>query len=403
MDMRTLPILMMAALAACQPKTHEVTVTVRGAASGDLEAIRAELGRLAGVTAVTTTSLKDGQAVFGVSTMLKGGELAAAMTKGPGSLREVKGFDDGSVQVAFGGATAPAGEPPAAPAAKPPATAPTPTPAPAPAAAPGKEVKVNAGKDPLACKIHQLPGGTIATFDGWKIQSRQDGNWIILATSPEGKENDFQMVIFLGTPTTEELEQLFTLGPARVRQMFPGFRPRSDGKQATFGGDPALVETYDAEWQGNPLTARVIYVRRKDVAVAVLGIGTEEAFKIYGRAVEITAQSITTKESPLEPAICGTWVLDSYKSTGTGSTFFSHSSSTSLTLYPNGTFTKSSMSSASIPRTDMYLEGGDRGTVVKRGNTLTFRSDKGEVWNAEYRLDGGGKALWLNQAMYLRQ
>jgi hypothetical protein len=164
-----------------------------------------------------------------------------------------------------------------------------------------------------------------------------------------------------------------------------------------------MVEGYDAEWQGKPMTARVVYVRRKDVAVAVLGIGTDEAFRTYGRAVEIAAQSITTRESPLEPALCGTWVLDSYRSTGSGSGSFSYASSTSLTIYPNGAFTKSSLSSASASGADAYLEGGDRGTVVKRGNVLTFRSDKGEVWNAEYRLDGGGKALWLNRAMYLRQ
>ncbi len=386
--MRMTSILLLAILAACAPKAREVTVTVSGVAAGDLEAVRAELARIPGVGAVGTTSLKDGQAVFAVSTSLKGGDLAAAMARGPAGLRDVRGFDDGSVQVAAGRARAPAapGTPPAAP---PPA--------------PDKEVKVNSGKDPLAYKIHQLPAGTIATFDGWKIQSRQDGNWIILVTSPEGKEDDFQMVVFAGTPSAEELGQLFTLGPARVRRMFPAFRPRHDGKQATFGGDPALVKSYDAEWQGKPMAARVVYVRRKDVAVAVLGIGTEEAFKTYGRAVEITAQSITVKESPLEPALCGTWVLDSYKSTGTGSTFFSYSSSASLTIYPNGTFTKSSMSSASASGAEAYLEGGDRGTVVKRGTLLTFRSDKGEAWNAEYRMDGGGKALWLNQAMYLRQ
>jgi len=382
--MRTTSILLLAALAACAPKPREVTVTVSGAAAGDLEAVRAELAKLPGVAAVGTTSLREGQAVFAVSTPMKGGELAAAMARGPAALRDVKGFDDGSVRVAFGGAAAPA--------------APR-----EPSPAPAKEVKVNAGKDPLAYKIHQLPAGTIATFDGWKIQSRQEGNWIILVTSPEGKENDFQMVVFAGTPAAEELDQIFTLGPARVRQMFPAFRPRNDGKQAVFGGDPALVETYDAEWQGRPMTARAVYVRRKDVAVAVLGVGTEEAFKAYGRAVEITAQSITTKESPLEPALCGTWVLDSYKSTGTGKDSFSYSSSLSLTIYPNGTFTKSSMSSASASGAEAYLEGGNRGTVVKRGNLLTFRPDKGEVWNAEYRIDGGGQALWLNQAMYLRQ
>jgi hypothetical protein len=396
--MRTASILLLAALAACSPKVHEVAVTVQGVAAGDLEAVRAELAKLPGVTAVGTTALKDGQAVFAVSTSAKGGDLAAVLARGATGLRNVKGFDDGSVQVAFDVGAAPAAAKEASAAKEPAAPAKGPA-----AGGDAKEIKVNAGKDPLAYKLHQLPAGTIATFDGWKIQGKQDGNWIILVTSPEGKENDFQVVVFMGTPTAEELAQLFTLGPARVRQMFTAFRPRNDGKEMTFGGDPGMVESYDTEWQGKKMTAKVIYVRRKDVAVAVLGVGSDEAFKTYGRAVEITAQSITVKESPLEPALCGTWVLDSYRSSGTGSSAFSYSSSTSLTIYPNGTFTKSSMSSASTSGADTYLEGGDRGTVVKHGTSLTFRPDKGEVWSAEYKFDGGGKAFWLNKAMYLKQ
>lgn len=152
------------------------------------------------------------------------------------------------------------------------------------------------------------------------------------------------------------------------------------------------------EGQGDDATA--IYVKRKDIAVAVVGLGNAQAFKTYGRAVEITAQSISFKESSLEQALLGTWHMTKYTSSGTGSTFFSHSSATSMTLYPNGTFTKRSMSSASGSGVDAYTDGGERGTVTKRGNTLTFRNDKGEVWNMQCTLEGG--ALMLNGNLWTR-
>ena len=37
-----------------------------------------------------------------------------------------------------------------------------------------------------------------------------------------------------------------------------------------------------------------------------------EAFKEFGRAVGITAQSITIKEEPPDPALVGTWLLEKY-------------------------------------------------------------------------------------------
>ena len=45
-------------------------------------------------------------------------------------------------------------------------------------------------KDPLTCKVHRLPVGTIATFDGWKVTpERGDGNWAIIETHPEGNHH----------------------------------------------------------------------------------------------------------------------------------------------------------------------------------------------------------------------
>lgn len=113
-------------------------------------------------------------------------------------------------------------------------------------------------KDPLAYKLHNFNGGTIATFDGWKFAPpNQSGNWIVLVTSPEGKEDDFQMIIFVGTPTEQELNQMFELAPQQLRQLFPKWQPRGESKQVTFGGDPGMVEDYEAgEWKGKAMTLR---------------------------------------------------------------------------------------------------------------------------------------------------
>ena len=110
--------------------------------------------------------------------------------------------------------------------------------------------------------------------------------------------------------------------------------------------------------------------------------------------------------SPPDRGLVGTWLLEKYSSSGAGtSNAFSHSSSCSLTIYPNGTFTEHSSSMSTLSnttgRTEGYLDGGDRGRVVKRGNTLTFTYDNGKIWNTDYRFDGGavwfGKNLWMKQ------
>jgi hypothetical protein len=383
--MRRLVAAAVVMLAACGSKGREVTVTVAGVTAAELDAVKTELANLPGVSEVRAGSFKEGQAVFTLVSTSTGGDLAGALAKSGSGLKNVKGFDDGSVQISFDGKAAPV------------AAAPAPE-----KGGPEKEVKVPVEKDPLAYKVHPFNGGTIATFDGWKFAPpRQDGNWIVLVTSPEGKEDEFQVVIFVGTPTEEELGRMFELAPQRLQQLFPAWRAKGAAKKTTFGGDAAMIESYDAgEWKGQAMTATAIYVKRKDIAVAVVGIGSAAGNRTYGRAVEITAQSITFQEAALEPELCGTWNFSSYKSSGTGSTFFSYSSSTNMTIYPNGTFTKRSMSTASGSGAEAYTDGGERGTVTKRGTNLTFRNDKGEVWNMEYKLEGG--ALLLNNALWTR-
>jgi hypothetical protein len=186
----------------------------------------------------------------------------------------------------------------------------------------------------------------------------------------------------------------------------PTAKALGPAQKATIGGDEARVQDYTWSPQGKPLKVQSIILRKKDIALSVIGVGTEATFAEYGRAVGITAQSITVKEEPPDPALVGTWVLEKYTSSGAGtSSQFSYSSSHSITIYPNGTFSESSFSSAglsnTVGRTNAYLEGGDRGRVVKRGNVLTFTYDNGKVWNADFRFDGG--AVWFGKNLWLRQ
>lgn len=390
-------------LAACGAKGGDVTLTVTGVTMAEVESIKTELAHVKGVGEVKAGNFKDGQASFTVRFEGKGNDLASRLSALGSGLRNVKGFDDGSVQVAYGTA-APAATPAPAPA---PASAPAPAMAPKPAAAPEREIKVEVTKDPLAYKVQQLPGGSIATFEGWKFQALgSDGTWAQFETHPDGKENDFQILITAGTPGREVMNNLFEEAAKFMATQLPAAKPVGEQKKATIGGDEARVQDYSLDAQGKKLQIQAIVIRKKDVAVSVLGVGTEEGFKEFGRATGITAQSITIKEEPPDPGLVGTWLLERYTSTGAGtSSQFSYSSSRSLTIYPNGTFSESSSSSAglnnNVGRTDAYLQGGDRGRVVKRGGTLSFTYDDGKVWNTDFRFDGGavwfGKNLWMKQ------
>jgi hypothetical protein len=214
------------------------------------------------------------------------------------------------------------------------------------------------------------------------------------------------MLILLGTQGEREQAKLFEEGPAKLKQVFPGLRESGEAKKATFGGDEARLQDWTIDIQGRGMKVQTILLRKKDVAIALLAVFTDESYKEYGRALGITAQSISVKESPPDPGLVGTWALEKYYSSGAGtSNAFSHSSSTSITIYPNGTFTERSFSSSSLNNntgtTSAYLDGGDRGKVVRRGTSLTFHYDNGKTWNTDYRFDGG--ALFLGKNMWLKQ
>jgi hypothetical protein len=394
---RHLASLLLLVPAACGSSATEITLTVSGVQMSDLEGIRGDLARLKGVSEVRPGQLREGRATFSLRYSGKGPELAADLSRLGSGLKNVTGFDPTSVQVSWTGA-------PAAAAAASKGQDPAPA---VPAAATPDGPK--AEKDPLAYRIHQLPAGTVATFDGWKINPLPaDANWAMMETHPEGKENDFQLIVAAGTPEAQVQANLFEEGARYLRQLIPAMRPSGEARSTSFGGDEARVQDYVLEAQGKKINVQSVIIKKKDVAVALLAFGTEAGWKEYGRSVMITAQSITIKESPPDPALVGTWVLDNSYSSGTGtSNAFSYSSSRSVTIYPNGTFTESSFSSAGLNNTagstSAYLEGGDRGRVVKRGNVLTFQYDNGKVWSPKYSLDGGGKALVLNGKAWFRQ
>lgn len=402
--MKHVPIALLLWMAACGTKGSDVSVTVAGVTMADLEPIRADLARLKGVGEVRAGQLKAGQAAFTVRYEGKGAELAAELARLGSGLRNVKAFDDASVQVSWDGKAAPVAAAAPAPADKPPA----PVPAATPAKEEKKEIKVEIQKDPLAYKVHQLPAGTIATFEGWKVNILPgDPNWAMIETHPEGKESDFQMIVAAGTPEARIQANLFEEAPKYLRQMFPMLQAAGEPKTCTFGGDEARLTEYTANIQGKDYQVQSVIIKKKDVAVSLLAMGTAAGMKEFGRSIGITAQSITVKESPPDPALVGTWALEKYTSTGAGtSSQFSYSSSRSITIYPNGAFTETSFSSANLNNTtgttSTYLDGGDRGKVVKRGTTLTFHYDNGKVWNAEYKIDGG-QALVLNGNYYLKQ
>lgn len=267
--------------------------------------------------------------------------------------------------------------------------------------------KVEVKKDPLAYKVQELPGGTVAIFENWRYASAGgDGTWALFDMAPSGRETEFLIRLAIGTPERSILENFFTEGPRYMQQILPGFQRVGEQKKCRFGGDDAMIEEYEGSPQGKKLLVRMVYLRKGDIAVAVAGFGTEAGYRDYGRAIEIVAQSLSFKESPLEPGLTGTWALETYYSSKTGaSDHFNSSTGRYITIYPNGTFTEAThtgaFSSSSLGTSNTLVEGADRGKVVKRGNVLTFTYDNGKTWSAAYELLQGG--LKLNGSLYLRQ
>ena len=266
------------------------------------------------------------------------------------------------------------------------------------------------GKDALAYRVQQINGGTIAVFDGWKVAPLNLGaNIIAASTFPEGRQGDYILSAAIATPSKQDLENFFTVGPQLTRQLLaqlsPTFRASGQPRKTKVGGDEALIEEYEGQINGKKVTARVIYVRRQDVGFAVSGIGTEAGMSEFSRSIEIVAQSITFKESALEPALVGTFFRTLYNGGGD----LNVSNTRSITIYPNGTFTDSANTivtgavKAGQSQTDVnqLVEGAHRGRVIKRGSALTFHYDNGQTWSAPYEVYTNG--MKLDGRLYERQ
>lgn len=263
-------------------------------------------------------------------------------------------------------------------------------------------------KDPLAYKVQQLPGGTIAVFENWKlVPVTADGNVLVFDSAPQGREKDFVLRTVIATPNAPDLANLFTLAPQLTQQLLmqlsPTFKRVGEQQKTTVGGDEAMIEQYEGDLLTGRATARAMYVRRNDIGIGVLGIGTEAGQKEFGRSIEIVAQSITFKESAIEPELIGTWTAETSSSTGTGidGDKLHVNASRSITVMPNSTFTDSSHTTTSGPEISGLVGGGGRGKLIKRGNVLTFHYDDGKTWSANYEVGGGG--MKLDGRLFIKQ
>jgi hypothetical protein len=266
-------------------------------------------------------------------------------------------------------------------------------------------------KDVLAYKVRSWPGGTFATFDGWEIRELpNDLGGKLYATAPAGRDGDFCLLLFVVTPDQEVLKQMFALGPRLVTLNFPHLERVGAPRKCTFGGDEARLERYEGKRGDRQEVAQAVFIRKKDVAVIVFGIGTEAGFDEFGRATEIVAQSLSFKESPLEPELVGTWTFSAglRRELSVGNRV-SASSDKTLTIYPNGTFTEFSQgyvdatatAGASAGGMNWVTEGGGRGRIVKRGDLLTFHYDDGKTWTGPYKVEGAHR-LWLGKSSYIK-
>lgn len=114
------------------------------------------------------------------------------------------------------------------------------------------------------------------------------------------------------------------------------------------------------------------------------------------------------KNSAVDASLVGTWVKENYVSTGSHTSAaptFNVSQSRSITVFPNGAFTDTATTGFTGDNVsgDMnnLAQGAHRGTVVKRGNVLTFRYDNGQTWSSVYEAYSNG--LKLSGDIYVKQ
>lgn len=362
-------------LAACGgSKSSEIKIAISGVAMADLEAIKTELSKIKGVSDVQAGQFKDGQVTLTLKYSGKGGELATELTSGAAALKNVKGFDDNSIQIAYGAAPPPLAPPIGTPLPLPEKKNPDP-PAPPDIAKPPDPPKppVNepplppaGGKDPLAYRLQQVNQGSMATFDGWKANPVESGDPAVsfYTMVPAGRENDFQLLVVFTRPDNPNVGDIFQEGPALIRNRFGALQLMQQQIQFTLAGDPAALEEYQAENQGKKIRGRVIYLKRRDVTLMVLGLGSEAGYNEFVKAINIVAASVTMREPEISKPLIGTWGNDKDART--------------LTLCPNGTF---------LDRNGREMSFG-KVTEDPRTHALSFRTDDGREWKPDGTRNG---------------
>jgi hypothetical protein len=259
--------------------------------------------------------------------------------------------------------------------------------------APGTKAK-------LTYNLGESNGLTLAVFDGWASETETTNEAVVITTCPTGRQSDYMMQVMTVHAAAAQMTELFTVMPVQLEKTIPALKRRSEPRSATFNGDQAVVLDYDAdgtgEMAGKKLQGRAVVVRKKGMALVVLGLGTHAGFEEFGRSIEIVVESATVKDAGLEPGLVGSWLNAGSKSVGSGAGIVSVSWRTTLSIFPDGSFTESDQSMGGTSGGDLASEGGQRGSIVQRGNNLTLRYANGTVTNSSYEVDGdtlqfGGK------------
>lgn len=241
----------------------------------------------------------------------------------------------------------------------------------------------------LKYKVEKGPAGSYAVFDGWVGAAAPATGWFAWDMGPKGRVKEFALRVSYGTPDKKDLDKLFDLGPKVIEKLLPGLERQGKPTKGTFGGDEGRIE----RWEGTSpdkqkRVARVIYIRKKDIAVAIIGVGTEAGMKEFGEAVDIAAKALSFKESPLERGLVGTWSW----STSSSAAGFIMSASKLVTITADGKFTwrNSGVGTGEVrTATFSYLKDGTmKGKVIRRGPVLTFHADDGRRWSLLYQLKG---------------
>jgi len=263
------------------------------------------------------------------------------------------------------------------------------------------------GKDSIPYKMQDLPGGSIAAFDGWTTQPvMNENNTFVFDTCPQGRQKDFVLRVGITTPSAADLQNFFTVAPqftkGLLQQLSPSFKTVGEAKKTKCAGDDAIVQEYVGEVNGSKVNGRALYTRRGDVGIVALGLGSDAGFKEFGKSIEIIAGSIKFKESAIEPDLVGSWAFEaSSRTDASGGGVLNVNSTRTITISRDGSFTDSAATTAVHDDGTGLAQNGNGGKVVKRGNTLTFHYSNGETWTAEYSVGGGG--LKLNGQLYLKQ